>query len=1242
MDIFTRFWVCVAVIFIAFVIFLACLHYSSIIFIRPIRKLKGLLDQISEGNFDIEIKSSSKDEISLVCNEFSQMTKELSVRKELSTLISDHAVEALSKKDNSEDISDVESFKGTVLVSDIRNFTGMCEQYSPTLITELLDKHFAVMTRIISSNGGRIYKYVGDAIEAVFADRDDSDKTSAERAFITACQMINRLSQLNEERVNNNLFDYKIGVGLCYGELSAGTIGSMETRLDYAIIGDSLKEASKIESYSRLKPDFPLVADKNFVDIFNSNYPDFKFAALDNTDPVAFCVPNKDDALSFLEKANNETVLTKSSDRIEISENDKNADNKTLLSFDVEENFSFWRKFIPGSLFVVTLAVIMGFGIYFVYTTAHNSEKIPLSVANNRTLSQMICEDYGKTAFDIKCRDICYELQKIVFRVSEDDITEEFLADNVNRIIAKDKSLEGIEINKFFVKPGSFAKLNVSKNARNATIDADYNGKEGYLFWFDFYKDNKDTPVCYVILSAPAKQIKESIPFLLSAYSKNEALVLLKNKETKNWYFSDNVPEYIRKGTIEADKKQSIVDENDIRFIGNEYLYDLLGVTNKAIIDIGGKYYDLYLTRLCKLNKGNPRNALFWVFVIIITLSITLWNVSKGISRINTSIAAKLWVALLIVAVIPVVTVFFVFGLFRSEYYSVKCSLQRAEIQRFEEEFEQKYKFFTPLIWNYVKTKNESEELNNYINDLNNNSEESENLNKFKTSIKSWVDDSSSMIKSEEELINCSIENVLAAGKSGWRFSLQEKNKFNRLLNELADLSLYKKSYNNSSINQLQTEVKDEEISLSEIKSVFGDDKYISLIHNTDEPVYIQLSDGFYGLYSYRVGSDNSDGIIIWVVKYEDFDYLNLLSGKIDSKYKINISDRQKYGCFDNLKNNLWRLSLGGYANWITTSNISISDYYKYSNIEWFFVDGKTFLQNKKGILILLLSENEILNEIIQLSAAFYILLGISLLIIIHNTRNIADDIINPINSLISGIREVKNENFAYRIDSDRTDELGALCLSFDKMIKGLDEKRLMTHMLSNTAKKVASKEGNIAVGKANTILLYVGIPDFSSYQKARKDDEIFASLKIQTSLAAGIIMEEGGEVDKIIGERLLAVFPIKTNKQDACKAAYTAAKRILELDNSKKLPFSVAIGINYGEVINGFLGIGNKRDFTVIGDAVNVTARIEGLAEKLNENRCLVSNTFYELISDSIKTEYYGEVELKGKSQPMKVYQLS
>ena len=103
------------------------------------------------------------------------MTKGLNERNKLATLISDHAVEALSKNGIDSDASDIETFSGVALVSDIRNFTGMCETREPDQVTDLLNEHFARMTKIISANGGRIYKYIGDAVEVVFAYKDDME-----------------------------------------------------------------------------------------------------------------------------------------------------------------------------------------------------------------------------------------------------------------------------------------------------------------------------------------------------------------------------------------------------------------------------------------------------------------------------------------------------------------------------------------------------------------------------------------------------------------------------------------------------------------------------------------------------------------------------------------------------------------------------------------------------------------------------------------------------------------------------------------------------------------------------------------------------------------------------------------------------------------------------------------------------------------------------------------------------------
>ena len=185
-------------------------------------------------------------------------------------------------------------------------------------------------------------------------------------------------------------------------------------------------------------------------------------------------------------------------------------------------------------------------------------------------------------------------------------------------------------------------------------------------------------------------------------------------------------------------------------------------------------------------------------------------------------------------------------------------------------------------------------------------------------------------------------------------------------------------------------------------------------------------------------------------------------------------------------------------------------------------------------------------------------------------------------------------------------------------------------------------KDKRVTSSKTDAVLLYIGIPEFSKVMNSLGNNEVFDLLKRHTSVIAGIIMKEGGEVDKIIGEKMLAVFRVNDNESEVAMSAYRVVKQMLELERTNKLSFSIAIGLNYGNVIYGLLGIGSKRDFTVIGDPVNVAARIESLAECLENNRCVMSETFYELVNNSIKAKAYGEVELKGKSQPMKVFQLS
>ena len=106
-------------------------------------------------------------------------------------------------------------------------------------------------------------------------------------------------------------------------------------------------------------------------------------------------------------------------------------------------------------------------------------------------------------------------------------------------------------------------------------------------------------------------------------------------------------------------------------------------------------------------------------------------------------------------------------------------------------------------------------------------------------------------------------------------------------------------------------------------------------------------------------------------------------------------------------------------------------------------------------------------------------------------------------------------------------------------------------------------------------------------------------------------------------------------------EVAVNASKVASLIVTCDRLSFEVSVGVNYGQVISGYLGVGEKRDFTIIGDPVNVTARIAVFAEKLESNRLVVSNEIMKLIEKDIKTEEYGEVMFKGKSQPAKVYRI-
>lgn len=133
-----------------------------------------------------------------------------------------------------------------VLFSDIRAFTALAESMQPDQVAALLSEYLTRMVECVFAHGGTLDKFIGDAILAQWGAPIGCDD-DAERALDAAIAMQQELARLNEEWRSRGRPELRVGMGLTYGEVFAGNIGS-ERRLEYTIIGDTVNVASRLSA----------------------------------------------------------------------------------------------------------------------------------------------------------------------------------------------------------------------------------------------------------------------------------------------------------------------------------------------------------------------------------------------------------------------------------------------------------------------------------------------------------------------------------------------------------------------------------------------------------------------------------------------------------------------------------------------------------------------------------------------------------------------------------------------------------------------------------------------------------------------------------------------------------------------------------------------------------------------------------------------------------------------------------
>jgi class 3 adenylate cyclase len=251
---------------------------------------------------------------------------------------------------------------------------------------------------------------------------------------------------------------------------------------------------------------------------------------------------------------------------------------------------------------------------------------------------------------------------------------------------------------------------------------------------------------------------------------------------------------------------------------------------------------------------------------------------------------------------------------------------------------------------------------------------------------------------------------------------------------------------------------------------------------------------------------------------------------------------------------------------------------------------------------------------------------------------------LKPVTNLTKSVNKIRQGNYSDYLNWNTKDELGTLLQCYNQMLNGLKEKAEMKNYLSDKLISQAGENLEISAQKTTATVLFAGIRNFSQMEKKLSPEEAIELMNLFLSQCEEAIGKHSGEVDKFIGDSVMAFFSgSDQNEKNALETALEIKRRIFQkiasVPEHKK--FSFGIGIASGELIAGHIGSLRKRlDYTLIGDPVNLAARLEKLASKnerpaiLIDSETISATTGFTHLPVSIDA-------IKGKTKKVKVYAL-
>jgi adenylate cyclase len=175
--------------------------------------------------------------------------------------------------------------------------------------------------------------------------------------------------------------------------------------------------------------------------------------------------------------------------------------------------------------------------------------------------------------------------------------------------------------------------------------------------------------------------------------------------------------------------------------------------------------------------------------------------------------------------------------------------------------------------------------------------------------------------------------------------------------------------------------------------------------------------------------------------------------------------------------------------------------------------------------------------------------------------------------------------------------------------------------------------------------VMFVDFRSFTAGARSRSPQQVVDRLDGAFAVLVEILDRHGGIVNKFLGDGFLALFGAPLEAPDAAHRAVAAAREMLvaneRINSATSWPLRMGIGVHFGDVVAGNIGSPRRKEYTVIGDAVNFAARLEALNKELN-SQFLISSAVREALGEAAQDAVHrGEVPIRGYEKPVPVWQL-